>query len=299
MSRSVKGTIIVEGQELTVSNPNKLLWPELEITKAVYLQRLAALAPLLLEYCGDRYLTTIRYPDGVDGKSFYQKNCPRPAPDFVRTSDHEGISYVKLDSLPVLLWLGNLACLEFHASFDRISNPACPTEWVIDLDPSLPEEPRIMEAAAMVGDLLQSLDISSIPKTSGATGLQIIVPVRPELTFDELRQIGEFVGSYMADKFPSLFTVERLTKHRGDRIYVDYLQHYQGKTIIAPYSPRARKGATVSTPLHWNEVRSNAAIADFHLLNIESRLQQQGDLLKQTPLQSLRPILSFIQSGKR
>lgn len=299
MSRSVKGTIVVEGQELTISNPNKLLWPQMGITKADYLQRLAVLAPLLLKYCNDRYLTTIRYPDGVDNKSFYQKNCPLPAPAFVHTSDHDGISYVKPDSLPVLLWLGNLACLEFHASFDRISNPAYPTEWVIDLDPTLPEEPRIMEAAAMVGDLLQSLGIASIPKTSGATGIQLIVPLLPELTFGELRQIGEFVGSYMADKFPSLFTIERLTKHRGDRIYVDYLQHYQGKTIIAPYSPRARRGATVSTPLHWSEVRANAAVTDFHLLNIETRLQQEGDLLQLAEPQSLRAILAFIQSSKR
>ncbi|MBW7476489.1 non-homologous end-joining DNA ligase [Paenibacillus oenotherae] len=299
MSRSVKGTIVVEGQELTVSNPNKLLWPGMGITKAIYLQRLAALAPLLLNHCSDRYLTTIRYPDGVDGKSFYQKNCPAPAPGFVNTLAHEGISYVHLDSLPVLLWLGNLACLEFHASFDRVSNPAQPTEWVIDLDPTLPEEPRIMEAAVMVGDLLQSLGITSIPKTSGATGIQLIVPLIPDLTFDELRQIGEFVGSYMSDQYPSLFTIERLTKHRGDRIYIDYLQHYQGKTIIAPYSPRARKGATVSTPLHWSEVRANAAITDFHLLNIESRLQQEGDLLQQGEPQSLRSILTFIQSGKR
>ncbi|MBM7565124.1 non-homologous end-joining DNA ligase [Paenibacillus sacheonensis] len=297
MSRSVKGTIVVEGQELTVSNPEKLLFPEMGITKAIFLQRLAALSPWLLKHCQDRLLTTIRYPDGVNGKSFYQKNCPTPAPDFVETVSSESIDYVKLSSLPVLLWLGNLACLEYHASFDRISDPAYPTEWVIDLDPSLEDEPRIMEAALLTGDLLRSLGIASTPKTSGATGVQIIVPLVKDLTFDELRRIGEFVGTYLADKHPKLFTIERLKKNRGDLIYVDYLQHYQGKTIIAPYSPRARAGASVSTPLHWNEVRRGAAITDYHLLNIEERLLREGDLLDQVPAQTLRPILSFI--GRR
>ncbi|SFJ43342.1 bifunctional non-homologous end joining protein LigD [Paenibacillus sp. UNC496MF] len=297
MSRAVKGTIVVEGQELTVSNPDKLLWPEMGITKAMFLQRLAGLAPWLLKHCQDRLLTTIRFPDGVNGKSFYQKNSPTPAPDFVETERREGIDYVKLTSLPVLLWLGNLACLEYHASFDRVSDPLRPTEWVLDLDPSLEEEPRIMEAALLAGDLLRSLGIASTPKTSGATGVQIIVPLVKDLTFDELRRIGEFVGSYLADKHPRLFTVERLKKHRGDLIYVDYLQHYQGKTIIAPYSPRARAAASVSTPLHWDEVRRGAAIADYHLLNIEERLHREGDLLDRIPAQSLRPILTFI--GKR
>lgn len=299
MSRAVKGTIVVDGQELTVSNPDKLLWPDMGITKAVFLQRLAALSPWLIKHCQDRYLTTIRYPDGVRGKSFYQKNCPSPAPDFVPTQANAGVRYVVLQSLPVLLWLGNLACLEFHASFDRVSDPLRPTEWVLDIDPSLEEEPRIMEAAVLVGDLLQSLGIVSTPKTSGATGVQIVVPVVPDLTFDELRKIGEFVGSYLCDKHPRLFTIERLKKNRGDLIYIDYLQHYQGKTIIAPYSPRARAGATVSTPLHWEEVRRNAAITDYHLLNIEGRLLAQGDLLDRVAPQSLHQILTFIRSTRR
>lgn len=292
--RTVKGTIVIDGQELTISNPDKLLYPDMGITKAVFLQRLAALSPWLIKHCQDRMLTTIRFPDGVDGKSFYQKNCPTPAPPFVETVQHESISYVKLSSLPVLLWLGNLACIEYHASFDRISNPTHPTEWILDLDPSLEEEPRIMEAALLVGDLLRSLGIESVPKTSGATGVQVIVPVVQELTFDELRVIGEFVGKYLSDKHPQLFTIERLKKNRGDLIYIDYLQHYQGKTIIAPYSPRARKAASVSTPLYWDEVRRNVAITDYNLLNAEARLLQEGDLLDKVAPQSLRSILQFI-----
>ncbi|BBH24517.1 DNA polymerase domain-containing protein [Paenibacillus baekrokdamisoli] len=299
MNRTMKGKVMIEGQELTISNPTKLLFPEMGITKAMYLQRLTALSPWLLKHCQDRYLTTIRYPDGVTGKSFYQKNCPAPTPAFVQTDEREGIHYVKLQSLPVLLWLGNLACLEFHASFDRISDRDHPTEWVLDIDPSLEEEPRIMEAASLVGELLESLGIASTPKTSGATGIQIIVPLIPDLTFDELRRIGEFVGTFLSNKYPRLFTIERLKKLRGDLIYIDYLQHYQGKTIIAPYSPRARNRATVSTPLYWEEVRRNVAITDFNLLNIEARLAQEGDLLDLVAPQPLRHILAFISGSKK
>ncbi|MBJ6360230.1 non-homologous end-joining DNA ligase [Paenibacillus sp. GCM10012307] len=294
MSTAVKGSIMIQGQELTITNPDKLLWPEMGITKLMYLEKLGELAPYLIKHCKDRYLTTIRYPDGIHGKSFYQKNYPQPKPEFVKLAPLGTIAYVHLESLPVLLWLGNLACLEFHASFDRISEPERPTEWIIDLDPSIEEEPRIMEAASLVGKLLLSLGIRSIPKTSGATGVQIIVPLLQDLTFDELRQIGQFVGEYMSRSHPQLFTIERMKKDRGNMIYFDYLQHYRGKTISASYTPRARKAASVSTPLAWEEVERDVKPGDYHLLNIMQRLRSKGDLIDSVPAQNLRPILQFI-----
>ncbi|XEC95541.1 non-homologous end-joining DNA ligase [Paenibacillus tarimensis] len=298
MATAVKGKIMVEGQELTVSNPEKVLWPEQGITKLDYLRHLSSIAPYLIKHCKGRYLTTIRYPNGIHGKSFYQKNCPQPQPPFVHTAVQNGIHYVHLDSMPVLLWLGNLACLEFHASFDRIGEPLRPTEWILDIDPSREVEPRIMEAAALVGELLESLGIVSVPKTSGATGVQIIVPLQPDLTFDELRALGQFVGEYLSETYPRMFTVERLKKNRGTLIYVDYLQHYQGKTLSAPYTPRARDGATVSTPLEWEEVKRDVKPTDFHLLNIRERLDRVGDLVDSVAPQRLRPIIDFIRRKK-
>lgn len=181
----------VEGHELVISNPDKMLWPKAKITKAHYLQKLIVLAPYLLPYCRHRYLTTIRYPDGVGNKSFFQKNCPTPTPDFVQTKNWKGTSYVILDSLPTLLWLGNLACLEFHPSLHFIDSEL-PAEWVIDLDPPSANERRIMEAASIVGELLDSLQIQSVPKTSGATGIQIVIPIQRIYTFEQLRKLGEF-----------------------------------------------------------------------------------------------------------
>lgn len=297
MSASAKGTIIIDGEKITISNPNKVLWPEPRITKAMYLEKLAMLAPYLLHHCSGRYMTTIRWPDGIAGESFYQKNCPEPAPSFVHTAQQGDIRYVLLDSLPTLLWLGNLACLEFHMSFDRIGEAVYPTEWIIDLDPSLEEEPRIMEAAVIVGDLLRSIGVESMLKTSGATGVQLIIPSTGDVTFDELRVMGRFIGTYLTQAYPQLFTIERMKADRGDCIYVDYLQHYPGKTIAAPYSPRARKGATLSTPLTWEEARSGARIADYNLLTIGDRLSQHGDLLMRIKPQQLQPIYHFVRNN--
>lgn len=295
MVRSIKGTIRIEGEEVTITNPDKLLWPEAGITKQQYLQRLAELSPYLLRYCRNRFLTTIRYPGGIHSKFFYQKNAPEPLPDFVKTAQHEDINYIVLDNLPTLLWLGNLAAIEFHPSLHYIGD-ILPCEWMIDLDPSQDDEPRIMEAAAYVGDILASLGISSVPKTSGATGVQIIIPIEYGVTFDQLRSIGQFVARYATEKYPSYFTIERLKKDREDKIYFDYLQHYSGKTLAAPYTPRARQAASVSTPLTWDEVRKNPHPSEFNLLNIGERLQQRGDLLQEVKPQSLELILRHLQS---
>lgn len=295
MARSIKGTIRIEGEEVTITNPDKLLWPEVGITKQQYLQRLAELSPYLLRYCRNRFLTTIRYPGGIHSKFFYQKNAPEPLPDFVKTAQHEDINYIVLDNLPTLLWLGNLAAIEFHPSLHYVGD-ILPCEWMIDLDPSQDDEPRIMEAAAYVGDILTSLGISSVPKTSGATGVQIIIPIEYGVTFDQLRSIGQFVARYATEKYPSFFTIERLKKDREGKIYFDYLQHYSGKTLAAPYTPRARQAASVSTPLTWDEVRKNPHPSEFNLLNIGERLQQRGDLLQQVKPQSLELILRHLQS---
>ncbi|WP_410513731.1 non-homologous end-joining DNA ligase [Paenibacillus sp. BR2-3] len=290
MPAPVKGSITVNGQSIAVTNPDKLLWPEQGITKRIYLEKLAALSPYLLRYCRKRLLTVIRYPHGVGGMSFYQKNAPDPLPSFVHTYTHDKITYIVLEGLPELLWLGNLAALEFHPSLHYIGSEL-PCEWMIDLDPSREVEPRIMEAASIVGRVLSSLGLTSVPKTSGATGVQIIVPVNRGVTFQGLRTIGHFVGRFVTEKHPDLFTLERLKKERGDKIYFDYLQHFGGKTLAAPYTPRARPLATVSTPLTWQEVEKDVAPADFHLLNIEERLRSIGDLIEKVPPQPVEELI--------
>lgn len=287
-------TVVRLGQfELKISHPDKMIWPEAGITKLQYVRILTELAPYILPYTSGRFLTTIRYPEGIHGVSFYQKNCPQPTPDFVNTAMDGKIRYVVLDSVPALLWMGSLYSLEFHVSSDEIANPL-PNTWMLDMDPTLEEEPRLMEATSLVGQLLGSLGLSAVPKTSGATGVQIVMPIERGPTFDELRQFGKFISEYLVAQNPRLFTVERMKKDRGNLIYLDYLQHYAGKTLPAPYSPRARPGATVSTPLSWDEVRQDVKPIDFHLLNIRERLQTRGDLLSAVASQSLAPIIAHV-----
>ncbi|KRE75378.1 non-homologous end-joining DNA ligase [Paenibacillus sp. Soil750] len=292
--KAEKAKLLVEGNELTITNPNKPLWPELGITKADYLTTLSELSPYLLRYCRNRHLTTIRFPHGYDDKSFYQKNAPDPVPSFVKLAPLDGINYVNLDSLSTLIWLGNLTCLEFHPSFHYIgkTNPA---EWLIDIDPTLEEEPRIMEAALIIGEVLDSLRIQSVPKTSGATGVQIYIPIQPGYTFEELRRVGHFIATYTVNMYPKLFTIERFKKNRGDKIYIDYLQHWYGKTLSAPYTPRARKDATISTPLLWKEVELRPNISEFNQLTIMSRLRTYGDLIDRVPPQNLNAILAKLK----
>lgn len=294
MKTADKGIVRIEGHEIIITNPEKPLWPEQRISKLEYLQKLIALAPYLLTYCRDRYLTTIRYPHGIGDKSFYQKNAPVPLPPFVKTAELNGIRYVQLDSIPTLVWLGNLACLEFHPSFHYIGDPL-PAEWVIDIDPSLEIEPRIMKAVTLIGEALDKMKIRAVPKTSGATGVQLYIPIHRGYTFEELRRLGEFLGNYLVEKHPSLFTIERLKKNRGDLIYVDYLQHWPGKTLSAPYTPRARPYAPVSTPLLWKEVEQGCDARDFNLRTIEARLREKGDLIAAAKPQSLDHVLSFLR----
>jgi bifunctional non-homologous end joining protein LigD len=294
MKSNESAILEIEGNEITVSHPHKLLWPELEITKLMYLQKLVILSPYLIPYCEDRYLTTIRYPNGVHGKSFYQKNKPSPVPSFVRSSVKDEVDYINLDSLSTLLWLGNLAAIEFHPSFEYIGGEE-PAEWVFDIDPSDEKEPRLMEAIAIIGETLESLGIKSIPKTSGATGVQIIIPITKGHTFDDLRRMGQFIAKFLTEKHGDLFTIERLIKNRGNKIYIDYVQHAAGKSLSAPYTPRAREQATVSTPLTWEEVRRNIDPKLFNLLTIEKRLAEHGDLIAKVEKQDIASILALMQ----
>ncbi len=286
-------TLEVEGHLIEMTHPDKILWPLAGIRKADYLRALVELAPYLIPYCRDRYLTTIRYPGGVEEKHFYQKNAPSPLPEFVSTAEYNGVRYVHLDSLPTLLWLGNLGALEFHPSFDRIGRSDA-AEWVLDIDPSEGREAGVMEAVSRIGDTLEGLGLSSVPKTSGADGVQILIPLTEGYSFGQLHRLGGFMGHYLEDKYPKLFTTERRLKDRQGRYYVDYVQQAAGKSLAAPYTPRGRKEATISTPLTWEEVRGGADPRAFHLGSIGARLAEKGDLLAGAPRQNLDAILKFI-----
>jgi len=285
-------TITVDGKPVRISNPEKLLWPEAGIRKIDYIAFLLRLAPYLLPHAAGRLLTTIRYPDGIPGKHFYQKNKPVAAPAWL-----EGMF---LNSRAALAYWGNLAALEFHACFNYYRNELHPTDIVFDLDPSPGQSfEEVRETALLIRETLSSLGILGWVKTSGATGLQIYLPAGAKYDYPTARKISLFFARYLSEKYPRLITIERLTKKRGSRVYFDYLQMWAAKTIILAYSPRATSKAAVSAPLDWEELKSGAKPGDFTLLNIEDRLKKKGDLfaplLDKNSAQDFQPLLAYLK----
>lgn len=292
----------VEGVEIKITNPEKMLFPKAGITKWNYIMLCARLAPFLLRYTRNRLLTTIRFPHGVEGESFYQKNAPRFSPEYIEIKQVDGTHFILLNNLPTLIWLCNLACLEFHVSFHTVDEPYFPTELVFDIDPSTDDFTKVVEVALLVRECLNSLGLDAIAKTSGASGLQLYVPLAKTYSFEETRKVGKFIAEYLAKQHPHLVTVERMIKKRGEKVYIDYLQHWYHKTLIAPYSPRATQEATVSTPLLWEELTDQLTPVQFTLHTILPRLEEKGDLLEMLYQEEagfdLDDILAFIHRHK-
>ncbi|GMQ59736.1 non-homologous end-joining DNA ligase [Vallitalea sediminicola] len=285
--------IMIDDNKIKISNSDKLLWPELGISKVDYLKYLIYLTPYIIKYAKDRFLTTIRYPDGYDKKFFYQKKVPSYAPDFVDTAKWKDESkYINLNKQATLVWLGNLASLEFHTTFNRIQKPFSPTNLVFDLDPSEGQVfEQVIEVALKVYDTLNKLNITSYVKTSGATGLQIYIPMGEKYDYNEARKISKFFAEYFANKYPDIITIERLKEKRGGKLYFDYLQMWEGKSIITPYSPRATKYASVSMPVKWEEVKEGIKPQDFTIFNALDRIKKVGDIFE--PLLDNKNVGSF------
>lgn len=273
----------VDERILELSNLDKPLWPEDGITKADYLAYLRAVAAHMLPHLRDRLLVVTRYPDGIHGEGFYQKDCPDHAPSWVATAPYwsrdsrRWIRFVLCQDTATLIWLGNLACLEFHPWPARAADPDRPDRAVFDLDPAPPlgfEEAR--EAAFLVRAALEALGLRSWPKTSGATGIHVCVPIAPRHRFPQVAAFVRAVAELLLRRRPELLTLERAVARRRGRVYVDYLQNARGKTIVAAYSPRPLPGAPVSCPVTWEELES-CRPENFHLRSVPERLRSRGD----------------------
>lgn len=287
-------------QGVDITHPNKPLWEDPPIQKIDFIHYLREISPYILPFLKDRLLTVIRYPHGIFGESFYQKSCPEYAPDFVETKMADGINYIVCNNLKTLLWLGNQLAFEYHIPFQTVHNHK-PSEIVFDLDPPSRDAFSLaIKAATYIKDILDQLELISFVKTSGNKGLQIYLPL-PEntYTFEETRLFTSFIANYLVSKEPDSFTIERMKKNRGNRLYIDYIQHAEGKTIIAPYSSRGTKEATVAAPLHWEEVSEDLRIVDFKIPMIIKRINQHGDPFHQyfaaKEKQKFQPILDFLK----
>lgn len=266
---------VLDGRPLHLTNLDKILWPKARVTKGQLISYYLAISPYMLPHLADRLITLIRYPDGVEGKSFYQKKRPNYTPDWIPSHPFQGIDYLLVAERAALVYLANIGALEIHTSFQKIPENE-PSEMVIDLDPSVEGFGRVVEAALLIKEELDALRLPSWVKTSGATGLQIFIPLKKGHTFQQTRAFLTFFARYMTGKRPDLITIERRVHLRGRKVYFDYLQHWRGKSLIAAYSTRARPHPTVSTPLRWQEL-SGLRPEDFTIDAVTERVRRIGD----------------------
>ncbi|MGO4886505.1 non-homologous end-joining DNA ligase [Anaerobacillus sp. MEB173] len=278
ISTKERAELTINGQQLTITSMSKPLWPKIGIKKIDYLQYLIKISNYMLPFLANRLLTVIRYPHGAKSEAFYQKNCPDYAPDFINTHIHDDINYIICSDLPTLIWLGNQLAFEYHVPFQTVHSMK-PTEIVFDLDPPSQNEFHLaIEAALILKDILDKLKLHSFVKTSGNKGLQLYIPLPDHTyTYDQTRQFTAFIANYLTSKEPKWFTTERLKVKRDKRLYVDYIQHAEGKTIIAPYSIRGNEEALAATPLFWDEVGEQLHPSQFPMTTIVNRLETKGN----------------------
>lgn len=259
------------------TNVDKLFWEELSLTKADLLIYLRNMSLYMLPFLHDRALTVIRCPDGVSGKSFFQKSLSSYAPALFNTRQTKNKDAIICNHLDALIWLANHGAVEYHIPFQTITS-SFPSEIVFDLDPPHQQAfQKAVFAAKLMKQIFDDLQLKSFIKTSGNKGLQIHIPL-PEksLTYRDTALFTKAIAEVLVNEFPHLFTIERLKKKRKDRLYIDYVQHGEGKTLIAPYSPRKTQQATVATPIYWEELQDDLTPDKFTMQNVLERVQTLG-----------------------
>ncbi len=272
-------------RRLKFTNLNKVFYPAEGYTKRDVLDYYDAVAGLILPHLQDRPLSLKRYPDGIAGEYFFQKDAPATFASWLRREkivveeNHKATHFVLAEDRASLLYLANLGCIDQNPWMSRAGRLEHPDFVLIDLDPQECPFERIVEAALLIREKLEQLGLRGYPKTTGGDGMHIYVPVGPDYSYDQTRTFAEILARIVSQERPDLFTLPRsLAKREKGKVYFDYLQNGMGKTIAAPYVLRAYPGAPVATPLDWREVRRGLLPAQFHLRNALDRFAAVGDL---------------------
>lgn len=273
------------GHELKFTHLSKLYWPEDQISKRDMFNYYYQVAEYILPYLKDRPMSLNRFPGGIHGKGFYQKDVTSMAPDWAKTfpyttSEGEHKEYLVGADEATLLWMASLGCIEMNPWFSRISSPDHPDYCVIDLDPDKNTFDQVISAALEVKKVLDAINVPSYCKTSGSTGMHIYIPLEAKYSYDQSQMFARIVVNLVQRQIPEYTSLERMVDKRGGKMYLDFLQNRPGATIAGPYSLRPKPGATVSMPLHWDEVKSGLKMMDFTIFNTIARLKKEGDLFK-------------------
>lgn len=285
-----KAQLEVEGKKLAVSNLDKVLYPKAGFTKSHVIDYYIRIAPVLLPHLKDRPLTMKRYPDGVEGEFFYEKNCPSHRPSWVKTAkvwsegNNRTMEYCLAQDLPTLVWAANLADLELHTSLSRKNKIEQPTMMVFDLDPGAPADiVDCCQVGLWLRELLGKMKLKSFAKTSGSKGLQVYVPLNTPVTYDQTKELSRAFAELLEREHPN-FVVSQMAKAlRKGKIFVDWSQNDEHKTTICVYSLRAKDEPTVSTPVTWDEVanclkKRKADLLKFRSDKTLARVEKMGDL---------------------
>src|SRR5246500_5799207 len=293
-----RAELVVEGKKLPVSNLDKVLYPKVGFTKGQVINYYIRIAPVLLPHLKDRPLTMKRYPDGVEGEFFYEKNCPSHRPKWVQTAKvwSEGnqriMHYCLANDLPTLVWAANLADLELHTSLSRKDDIARPTMMVFDLDPGAPADiVQCGQVGLWLRDLLGKMKLKSFAKTSGSKGLQVYVPLNTSVTYDQTKDLSRSLAQYLEREHGDRVTSNMSKAVRKGKVFVDWSQNDEHKTTICVYSLRAKEEPTVSTPVTWDEVetclkKKRAEFLKFHSDKVLSRVEKMSDLFN--PVEKLK-----------
>jgi bifunctional non-homologous end joining protein LigD len=287
-----------------LTNLDKVFWPAEGYTKGDLLAYYESVADVLLPYLHDRPCHLNRFPDGIDGKSFYQREAKEHTPPWVATlpieSDTHGgaVPHVLCNDRDTLLWIVNLGSIDLHPWLSRKGSLDAPDWAVLDLDPKSAPFSHVVRIAREIGKLLRGIGLRPLLKTSGKTGLHVYVPLGGGYTYGQSAMFCEAVARCIVSDHPDIATVERDIGSRGARVYVDYLQNRRAQTVVPPYSVRPVRGATVSTPLAWDELEGELAPGAFTIQTVPERLERLGDLFRPalTDPQDLRPAIAKLDA---
>ena len=286
-------SVAVGGRELSLSNLDKLMYPDVGFTKSQVIDYYVRIAPIMLTHVSHRGLTLRRWPDGVDGESFFEKRCPKHRPEWLATAAGPGdrggtIQYCRCDEVASLAWMANMAALELHAPMARADDIDSPTMVVFDLDPGAPA--TIVECshvALAIHGVMGDLGLDIYPKTSGSKGLQLYVPLNSPHSHDHASDFALAVAQLLEKQQPDRVTSVMAKSVRSGKVFIDWSQNSRHKTTIAAYSLRARPHPTVSTPVSWDEVAACAegAPLSFESADVLARVDEFGDFFEPTASQ--------------
>ncbi len=279
-------TRVVGGHELRFTNLSKLYWPREKLSKRDMLNYYYQVAPVMLPYYKDKPQTLYRFPHGIEGEAFYQKDVKGKAPGWIKTfpyfsdADNREKEFLVITHEASLLYVASLGCIEINPWSSRTQKPDNPDWCIIDLDPDKNTFNQVIEAAQVTKKILDAVNVPSYCKTSGSSGLHIYIPFGAKYDYEDSKEFARIIARLVHEELPRFTSIERKVKDRDGKMYIDFLQNRPQATVAGPYSLRPKPGAPVSMPLHWEEVKKGLKIQDFHIGNAVDRIREQGDIFR-------------------